>query len=285
MDSRKFKTISGSRRLEVKKGEDNLERFLDDIKKYKKYEMDREEEFVVMQQMLKGDMRAKERLITSCIPLSLYVVKMYQKIVDNDSPITTSDLIQEAILALSENAEKIDIFQTGKAIRFASFAIPVMRAAILNFLARNDSTIRLPAPYTTLMNKIRMGKELTEKEEDKLQRYMDALPDSFSYDKVTETHEDEEGEPSRFEDTFKYGQTIDRVYLHRTLMEELHIQLDSEDMFIIDAYYGLTDEKVKNVEIARIIETTPSNLPVIVERIRKKLSKSLVLKQLYRAIA
>jgi RNA polymerase primary sigma factor len=95
------------------------------------------EEIELAKRIERGDLRAKEKLITHNLRLVVSIAKRYQSAGD----LTLLDLIQEGMLGLIRAAEKFD---WRKGFRFSTYATLWIRQAIQRGLADHGRTIRLP---------------------------------------------------------------------------------------------------------------------------------------------
>ena len=95
------------------------------------------EEIELAKRIERGDLEAKERLITSNLRLVVSIARKYQGI----GELCLLDLIQEGILGLIRAAEKFD---WRKGFRFSTYATLWIRQAIQRGLADRGRTIRLP---------------------------------------------------------------------------------------------------------------------------------------------
>ena len=121
-----------------------LKKYLDEIKDTKT--LSKEEEAELAQRIQNGDKKAKEELITANLKFVVYVAKNYQH-----RGLDLGDLINEGNLGLVKAAEKFD---GTKGYKFISYAVWWIRESILQALAKDGSTIRLPRNQIELIGKI-----------------------------------------------------------------------------------------------------------------------------------
>src|SRR5437588_11965429 len=96
----------------------------------------REEEVELAQQIERGDLEAKERLVNSNLRLVISNARKYQ---GHELPLL--DLIQEGILGLIRASEKFD---WRRGYKFSTYATFWIRESIQRGLANRGRTIRLP---------------------------------------------------------------------------------------------------------------------------------------------
>jgi RNA polymerase primary sigma factor len=95
------------------------------------------EELDLAKRIERGDLAAKERLITSNLRLVVSIARKYQGVTD----LCLIDTIQEGMLGLIRAAEKFD---WRKGFRFSTYATLWIRQAIGRALDQHGRTIRLP---------------------------------------------------------------------------------------------------------------------------------------------
>jgi RNA polymerase primary sigma factor len=124
------------------------------------------EELELAKRIERGDLRAKEKLITHNLRLVVSIAKRYQSVAD----LTLLDLIQEGMLGLIRAAEKFD---WRKGFRFSTYATLWIRQAIQRGLADHGRTIRLPVAIAQKERRVAtmhrellatLGREPTEQE-------------------------------------------------------------------------------------------------------------------------
>jgi RNA polymerase primary sigma factor len=96
------------------------------------------EEIELAKRIERGDLAAKDKLISHNLRLVVSIAKRYQV----SSDMTLLDLVQEGTLGLIRAAEKFD---WRKGLRFSTYATLWIRQAIQNGLSNRARSIRLPA--------------------------------------------------------------------------------------------------------------------------------------------
>jgi RNA polymerase primary sigma factor len=114
---------------------DALGQFLDEAGRHPLLSPD--EEIELAKRIERGDLAAKERLITSNLRLVVSIARKYQGVTD----LCLIDTIQEGMLGLIRAAEKFD---WRKGFRFSTYATLWIRQAIGRALDQHGRTIRLP---------------------------------------------------------------------------------------------------------------------------------------------
>jgi RNA polymerase primary sigma factor len=113
---------------------DALQLFMRDIRRHPL--LTAADEMELAKRIERGDLEAKERMVTSNLRLVVSVAKKYQ-----GHELSLLDLIQEGILGLIRAAEKFD---WRKGYKFSTYATFWIRQAIQRGLANQGRTIRLP---------------------------------------------------------------------------------------------------------------------------------------------
>jgi len=124
------------------------------------------EELELARRIERGDLRAKEKLVTHNLRLVVSIAKRYQ----SAGELTLLDLIQEGMLGLIRAAEKFD---WRKGFRFSTYATLWIRQAIQRGLADHGRAIRLPVSIAQRERRVAamhrellgsLGREPTEQE-------------------------------------------------------------------------------------------------------------------------
>jgi RNA polymerase primary sigma factor len=132
---------------------DALAQFLDEAGRHPLLSPDAEIELA--KRVERGDLAAKERLITSNLRLVVSIARKYQGVSD----LCLIDTIQEGMLGLIRASEKFD---WRKGFRFSTYATLWIRQAIGRALDRHGRTIRLPVHLAQRERRIaRVERELS----------------------------------------------------------------------------------------------------------------------------
>jgi RNA polymerase primary sigma factor len=113
---------------------DALSLFLSEVRRYPL--LNRREEVALAQQIERGDLVAKERLVNSNLRLVISNARKYEGL-----ELTLLDLIQEGILGLMRASEKFD---HRKGFKFSTYATFWIRESIQRAIANRALAIRLP---------------------------------------------------------------------------------------------------------------------------------------------
>jgi RNA polymerase primary sigma factor len=133
---------------------DALQLFLNEIRRYPLLSAD--EEIELAKRIERGDLEAKERMVSSNLRLVVSIAKKYQ-----GQELSLLDLIQEGIFGLIRAAEKFD---WRKGYKFSTYATFWIRQAIQRGLANKARTIRIPVHIGQRERKIvRTERELQAK--------------------------------------------------------------------------------------------------------------------------
>jgi RNA polymerase primary sigma factor len=133
---------------------DALQLFLNEVRKYPL--LTAQEEVELAKRIERGDIDAKERMITSNLRLVVSIAKKYQ-----GQELSLLDLIQEGIFGLIRASEKFD---WRRGYKFSTYATFWIRQAIQRGLANKARTIRIPVHIGQRERKIaRAERELSTK--------------------------------------------------------------------------------------------------------------------------
>src|SRR5213595_2626761 len=121
-----------------------LTRFLHDIGKTPL--LTREDEILLAKRIERGDLVAKERMMTANLRLVVSVAKRYQ-----GQGLPLLDLVQEGTIGLVRAVEKFD---HRKGFKFSTYATWWIRQAVTRALADKARTIRMPVHIVEKLNKI-----------------------------------------------------------------------------------------------------------------------------------
>ena len=236
--------------------------------------LSREEEQVLVEKMMKGDMDARNHLVEANLRLVVSMANHY-----NGLGLTFQDLIQEGNIGLIKATEKYD---PSKGYRFSTYAVCWIKQAMTRAIANQGRAIRLPAHVSENLYKLKkVMRELTvalsaepfiaqiakamKLPEDQVKTLMDNLDDVSSLD-VTVGEDEDTTVGSLIEDTTFQSATaqIEANDLYTTVNAVLDT-LDEREADIlryrfglkgghphtleeIGKIYGLTRERVRQLE-------------------------------------
>lgn len=109
--------------------------------------LSREEEQVLVEKMMKGDMEARNHLVEANLRLVVSMANHY-----NGLGLTFQDLIQEGNIGLMKATEKYD---PSKGYRFSTYAVCWIKQAMTRAIANQGRAIRLPAHVTENLYKLK----------------------------------------------------------------------------------------------------------------------------------
>ena len=116
--------------------------------------LSREEEQVLVEKMMKGDMEARNHLVEANLRLVVSMANHY-----NGLGLTFQDLIQEGNIGLMKATENYD---PSKGYRFSTYAVCWIKQAMTRAIANQGRAIRLPAHVTENLYKLKkVMRELT----------------------------------------------------------------------------------------------------------------------------
>lgn len=136
----------------TKRGNKSLDMFLQDIGREDLITVD--EEVELASKIRKGDRRAMDKLIKANLRFVVSVAKQYQ-----NQGLSLPDLINEGNLGLIKAAEKFD---ETRGFKFISYAVWWIRQSILQALAEQSRTVRLPLNQVCLLGKIAKASSMFE---------------------------------------------------------------------------------------------------------------------------
>tara|TARA_B100000963_G_scaffold352165_1_gene364910 strand:+ start:407 stop:1273 length:867 start_codon:yes stop_codon:yes gene_type:complete len=133
---------------------ESIKSYLNEINKIEQLDEQEEHELAVKSQ--KGDLKARQRLITGNLRFVISVAKQYQ-----GKGITFEDLVNEGNYGLIKAAERFD--QT-RGFKFISYAVWWIRQSILEALANNSRMVRLPTNQISTYYKLKQESRAFEQE-------------------------------------------------------------------------------------------------------------------------
>ena len=244
----------------------------------------REEEMELARRAKNGDKKAMNELVRRNLRFVVSVAKQYSK-----SRVPFGDLINEGNMGLMRAAERFDV---DRGFRFISYAVWWVRQAILQYMAEQSRTVRLPLNKSAILTKLtkasqRLGQELGhDPKSDELAKYVGMkigdvekvlnMPTTqFSIDEPTE------GNDSNFHvDTLTddRGDGPEDMTLEHARNEDIAhalASLNHREEDILKRYYGLGGNDPHTLEeIGKVYKLTRERVRQIRDRAIQRLRTS-----------
>ena len=118
--------------------------------------IDINKEIELSRRVKKGDMKAADELVKANLRFVISVAKQYQ-----NKGLPLVDLIQEGCIGVIEASRRYD---ESKGFRFISYAVWLIRQAIIHAISDQCRTVRVPMSQVVYMNKISKATEKFEQE-------------------------------------------------------------------------------------------------------------------------
>ena len=261
-------------------GQDSLNTYFHSMNRDKL--LTREQEIELAQRIEAGDKSAKNELITANLKLVVSVAKKYV-----GRGLQLHDLIQEGNIGL---LKAVDKFDWRKECKFSTYATWWLKQSILQALADQSRTIRLPAYLSEIINKIATAKrtllqkngkeasieelaEFCQEDVEKIQEVLEFTSVPLSLDALTSS---EDPLIDLLEDKSQES-PLDNL-LNQRLKDnttEVLAQLDERDAKIIKMRFGIDEEKEYTLEeIGKHFNITRERVRQVEEKVLVKLRKS-----------
>lgn len=251
-----------------------LKKYLSDIKDTKP--LSKEEEVELAQRIHNGDKKAKEELINANLKFVVFVAKNYQH-----RGLDLEDLINEGNIGLVKAAEKFD---GTKGYRFISYAVWWIREFILQSLANNGRTIRLPRNQIELIGKINTtikefelehGRTPTAEEISKILEVVDDKKVQFALESSSRVESIDSSLTEDDDRTIldKYD-APDSVTADKELIDEetsaefkrILSVISPQGQYVIGHFFGIGYEKMSLEEIAKRLDMPKERIQQIKEK-------------------
>lgn len=252
---------------------ENISRYFANISST--HPLDPDQEADLAMRIRRGDLKARNELVTANLRFVVSVAKQYQNM-----GVSLDDLISEGNIGLVKAAERFD---PTRGFKFASFAVWWIRQAILAFLADKSRMVRLPLNVTNILSRIRTAANAFEQEnqrppsadelaertgmsEEKLEEYIGHVSSTISMDAPLSSDTDVTiGE--MLEDTS--SEAADRVLIAESLRHDLQVAMNSisrREQEIIRLYYGMDGESRSMDEIAMDYHLSRERVRQLIDR-------------------
>ena len=236
---------------------ENLSRYFSDISST--HPLDAEQEATLAERIQRGDLKARNELVTANLRFVVSVAKQYQNMGAD-----LEDLINEGNLGLIRASETFD---PTKGFKFTTFAVWWIRQAILNFIAETGQMVRLPQNVTNTLHQLRNAESMFEQanhrkpSEEELAQIMnmsvERVEDILSYTTITTSLD----APLTYESESTIGDVVpdtnttdtDHQLMDESLRHDLDVALralSQRDQQVIRAYFGLDGEALSVDSIA-----------------------------------
>lgn len=234
--------------------ENSLKQYLNTISRYKP--LTKEQEYELGERIQSGDTDAMNKLILSNLKFVVSIANRYK-----NTGLPISDLINQGNLGLVEAAKRFD---HTKDVKFISYAVWWIRQSIIQALAEQSGTVKLPIKQAGILYKIngateRLNKQLNrEPTSQELAEHLkmdeadieNVLRVSRNYLSLEAPIKD--GEDRSFIDLLDSGsQDIEEDIISKTLkaaLDDIVDELDERESQIISWRFGLDGEAPKTLE-------------------------------------
>lgn len=236
---------------------ENISRYFANIASTHPLEPDQEADLAV--RIHKGDLQARNELVTANLRFVVSVAKQYQNL-----GVPLDDLINEGNIGLIRAAERFD---PTKGFKFATFAVWWIRQAIMLFLVDKSRMVRLPQNIVNVLSRIRSAANAFEQENqrppssaelaertgmsvEKVEEYLGHTTNTISMD--TPLSADSDATVGEMLPDLS-SSAADETLIAESLRHDLQIAMSScsrREQEIIRMYYGLDGEARSMDEIA-----------------------------------
>jgi len=260
--------------------ESSLKHYLNAISAYKP--LSKEQEFKLGERIQAGDEEALNTLILCNLKFVVSIANRYR-----NTGLPISDLINQGNLGLVEAGKRFD---HTKDVKFISYAVWWIRQSIIQALAEQSGTVKLPIKQAGILYKIngateRLNKKLNrEPTARELAEHLDM--DESDIENVLRVSRNylsleapiKDGEDRSFIDLLESGtKDIEEDIISKTLksaLDDIVDELDERESQIIEWRFGLNDEAPKTLEeIGELMEISRERVRQLETRALAKLRK------------
>ncbi|WP_246798773.1 sigma-70 family RNA polymerase sigma factor [Deferribacter autotrophicus] len=267
--------------------EDGLKNYLNRISQFKP--LSKEEEYELGKKIQQGDMKALEKLVLSNLKFVVSIANRYK-----NTGLPLADIINQGNLGLLEAAKRFD---PERGVKFISYAVWWIRQAIIQALAEQSGTVKLPLKQASILYKINEAIETLSKElgreptPDEIALYLNM--DEKDVENVLRVSRNylsleapiKEGEDKSFIDLLESGgKSVEEEIFLNTLknnIEEIVSELNDREAQIIKWRFGLDGGAPKTLEeIGEILNISRERVRQIEARALGKLRKKALKRKL-----
>ncbi|MGA1863008.1 RNA polymerase sigma factor RpoD/SigA [Deferribacter thermophilus] len=267
--------------------EDGLKNYLNRISQFKP--LSREEEYELGKRIQKGDVKALEKLVLSNLKFVVSIANRYK-----NTGLPLADIINQGNLGLLEAAKRFD---PDRGVKFISYAVWWIRQAIIQALAEQSGTVKLPLKQASILYKINEAIEVLSKDlgreptSEEIALYLEMDPEDVenvlrvSRNYLSLEAPIKDGEDRAFIDLLESGgKSVEEEIFLNTLksnIEEIVDELNEREAQIIKWRFGLEGETPKTLEeIGEILNISRERVRQIEARALNKLKKKALKRKL-----
>jgi RNA polymerase primary sigma factor len=256
--------------------DDQVKNYLQRISEY--HPLSREEEYKLGKEIQKGNKKALEKLVLSNLKFVVTIANRYKI-----SGIPMVDLINQGNVGLLEAAKRFD---PDKGVKFISYAVWWIRQSIIQSLAEQSGTVKLPSKQASILYKINgaietLTKELgREPKSNEIAEYLNLSEEDIenilrvSRNYLSLEAPIKDGEDRSFIDFLESNkQDVEDSIIHKTLTDSLNEiieELPDREKKIVVWRFGL------NGEVPKTLEEIGQALTISRERVRQVESRALM---------
>lgn len=254
---------------------ENLSRYFANISSTRP--LDPEQEADLAARIRKGDLQARNELVTANLRFVVSVAKQYQNL-----GVALEDLINEGNIGLIRAAERFD---PTKGFKFDTLAVWWIRQAIVSFLVDKSRMVRLPQNIIHVISRVRNAVNTFEQENqrppsieelaertgmsvEKLEESMVHVSNTMSMDAPLASDSDTTVGETLADHS---AEAADGTLMAESLRHDLEVAISSvplREQEIIRLYYGIDGEAQTQEEIAQEMHLSK-------ERVRQLIEKSV----------
>jgi RNA polymerase primary sigma factor len=252
---------------------ENISRYFANIASTHPLAPDQEADLAV--RIHKGDLHARNELVTANLRFVVSVAKQYQNL-----GVPLEDLINEGNIGLIRAAERFD---PTKGFKFATFAVWWIRQAIMLFLVDKSRMVRLPQNIVNVLSRIRSAANTFEQENqrppssaelaertgmsvEKVEEYLGHTTSTISMD--TPLSADSDATVGEMLPDLS-SSAADETLIVESLCHDLQVAMNSisrREQEIIRLYYGMDGESRSMDEIAMDYHLSRERVRQLIDR-------------------
>ena len=252
---------------------ENISRYFANISST--HPLDPDQEADLAMRIRRGDLKARNELVTANLRFVVSVAKQYQNL-----GVPLDDLINEGNIGLIRAAERFD---PTKGFKFATFAVWWIRQAILSFLVDKSRMVRLPQNIAHIISRIRSAANAFEQENqrppsmeeladrtgisaEKLEEYLGHTNNILSMDAPLSSDSDATVGEMLADSS---SEAADKALIAESLRHDLQVAMNSisrREQEIIRLYYGMDGESRSMDEIAMDYHLSRERVRQLIER-------------------